>query len=183
MEQSQIQKLLPEVVQRTCHEDSVLEVLLSIMSELHRPSESLLDQLQLRFNPEFAPEELLPMLAHWMDLLRLFQPESNDVRTNHWQQRTLPTDAQNLRNLIASATSISKWRGTRYGMLQMLEIATGMKGYEIEEGAIDVNGEKVPEPFHIHVTVPPGADIHKDLIGRIVMQEKPVYTTVSVSFQ
>jgi hypothetical protein len=67
-------------------------------------------------------------------------------------------------------------------MLQMLEIATGVTGFEIDDGTDGTQGEgsRHNEPFHIHITVPFEAEPYKELIARIVTQEKPVYTTVSI---
>lgn len=178
MERSQIQKMLPEVMQRVVHDDSVLESMLVIMSELHEPTESLLYQLEKKFNSDTAPVELLSMLAHWMDLLRLFRNEDNySENINQWADRPLPIGAANLRALIENASHLSQYRGTHYGML---EIATGVKGFDIDDGTQASVPDETYQAFHINVIIPAEAESYKDLIERIVQQEKPVYTTANI---
>ena len=179
MQQHNIQKLLPAILQRTLREGSVLQALLGVMEQLHQPTEDLLAKLHQTFNPQTAPDELLPMLAHWMDLLRLFQPPKAGAEPALWANRTLPTDEQNMRALIASATRLSQWRGTHYGMLQTLRIATGLEGFSIDDGTL-TNSTNPALPFHIYVTAPADAEPYKELIERIVIQEKPAYTTFTL---
>lgn len=181
MRQEKIKSLLPNVVQRTVHKGSVFDGLIGAMEQLHAPSEELLDKLHILFNPHSTPAKLLPMLAHWTDLLRLFQPENSGTETAHWQDKTLPTTEENLRNLIAQSTVLSKWRGTHLGLLKTLQIATGIKPFTINDGDTDSAGSKKKD-FHIVVNVPAEASAYFELIERIVVQEKPAYTTHELRF-
>ena len=55
----------------------------------------------------------------------------------------------------------------------MLERATGVQGYRIEETVTDEEGE--PLPFTISVIAPPQAERYLDLVRRIVEHEKPAH--------
>lgn len=183
MNSANIQKLLPEVMQRTLHEGSVLQALVEVMAQLQQPTEHLLDDLHCLINPTQAPEYLLPMLAHWMNLTRLFQPNKVGVSPAMWENRTLPTEPDCLRALIAASVRLSKWRGTRYGMLQMLSIATGLPDFQIADGTESgATSDETMEPFHMRVTVPPHAAPYRELIERIVEQEKPAYITAEIIY-
>jgi hypothetical protein len=86
-----------------------------------------------------------------------------------------PSGNGRLRELVAAAAELSKWRGTRRGLMTYLEVATGLRGFDIQE-------RPDGRPFHLRVVVPAGGDVHRALIERIVEQEKPIYTTHEVVF-
>lgn len=190
MEKQRIKQMLPEVMQRVAQPGAVLDALLSAMSILHRPSEELLSTLSDNFNPHTAPKELLPMLAHWTDMLRLFRSVGLTQSSNRWRHSSLPIPEKNLRELIANAIPLAQNRGTHQGMLQMLEIATGITGFVISEGAFSDEEQKAPistqsdiKPFHIIVHFPPEGSKYLELIQRIVEQEKPAYVTAEIREQ
>ncbi|WPD22662.1 MAG: phage tail protein [Candidatus Electrothrix scaldis] len=172
---SEIEKLLPMVMQRTAQDGSILGVILEIMAQMHAPIEEILQNSDQFFDPRRTGEAFLPMLAHWLNLTYLFEPNKVGTAPRHWQERTLPTEAGYLRELIATAVKLAKLRGTRYGLEQMLQTATGLTGVKVEEGQTD-SGDTLP-PFHIRVTIPSSAEKYKELIKRIVAHEKPAHIT------
>jgi hypothetical protein len=86
-----------------------------------------------------------------------------------------------LRELIANAPLLSKWRGTSYGLQLFLEVATGMRGFEINETVRGTNG--LPRPFHIRVLALPEAEVYRVLIERIIRLEKPAHVTYELVFE
>ena len=63
-------------------------------------------------------------------------------------------------------------RGTPVGLLRVLEIATGLTGFVLEEPP--------DRPFHVLVHVPAAGAEVVGLVGRIVELEKPAAVTVQI---
>ena len=76
-----------------------------------------------------------------------------------------------------AAAELAKWRGTRRGLVRLLELATGVTGFEIVEGRAP---DGTPRPFSIDVIVPAGAAAELPLVTRILTKEKPAYATCTV---
>jgi len=177
MRPSEIARLLPEVYQRTIRPASPLAALLEVMEGLQSPAEAVLDDLDGFWDPYRAPERFLPFLAHWVDLEGLLAEaptQTAGLRT----AGTAPCFAAGpgrLRELIATAATLSKWRGTERGLRLFLEVATGIEGFQIDSQARDADGQV--RPFHILVRVPRAASPYWSLIQQIVEREKPAYVT------
>ena len=177
MKRADIERLLPEIFQRTLppdeNVDSPLRAFLSVMETLHTPSEQVLAALDTYFDPYRTPDRFVPYLASWVDLDQLWldDPTGYTVAT----LPPFPAGLGRLRALIASAATLSRWRGTEAGLRLFLETATGVTGFEIEEDVADESGELIP--FHIRVRAPAAAQPLLALIRRIVELEKPAYVT------
>jgi len=181
MKRSDIEQLLPSVFQRTLRPGRPLGALLETMEALHAPSEDILARLDELFNPRRTRDNLVPVLARWVDLgFLLERPGGDKLRAPPLD--SISTGLGRLRELIASAATLSKWTGTAQGLRRFLEIATGEKGFEILENKVRVNDGKdtVDRPFHLTVIVPESLQAHRDLIRRIVESEKPAYVTYSL---
>jgi phage tail-like protein len=177
MKQSRIESLLPEVFQRTARPGSPLSALLEVMEALHAPSEDVLARLETFLNPYRAPDDFVPFLARWVDLERLVveAPEERALS----EVPSFPGGLGRLRDLVAAAAFLSKWRGTAKGLLSFLEIATGVQGFEIDEAVPGADGR--PRPFHVRVRVPAEAMRYRVTIERIVEMEKPAYVTYELA--
>jgi len=173
MRQTEIEQLLPGVFQRTAVPGSPLYALLGVMEALHAPSEAVLAGLEQTFNPYHTPDRFVPYLSGWVDLERLILAQGDPATT-------FPPGLGRLRGLIAAAAYLSKWRGTARGLLRFLEVATGVKGFEIDEAVTGPAGR--PLPFHIRVRAPAGAEPYRELVERIVEMEKPAYVTFDLAF-
>ena len=181
MKQADIERLLPEIFQRTLPAepdgDNLLRAFLSVMEQLHAPTEAVLASVDTFFDPYRAPDRFVPYLASWVDLESVWLDEEVSRRTAHVPP--FPTGVGRLRALIAAAATLSRWRGTARGLQLFLETATGVTGFEIDEAVPDESGELIP--FHIRVTVPQPAASHRTLIERIIAIEKPAYVTVELA--
>lgn len=177
MKKEQIKTLLPSVYQQTALPGSMLLAILDLMEAMHGPSESVLGRLDMFFDPYRSPDEFVSYLASWVDLQILLDvPRSS----TSWAQATLSTGAGRLRELIAAAVTLSKWRGTRKGLQLFLETATGMSGFEINESAAGAD-QKI-RPFHLHIKGPGQLAQHRVLVERIIELEKPAYVTYELEF-
>lgn len=173
MKQSEIEKLLPGVFQRTIQPGTPIFGILAAMESLHAPTEDALESLADYFNPYKTPDRFVPMLARWVDLDRFLSvtPAELDAGT----PTVFPSGLGWLRELVVHATTLSKWRGTSRGLLQFLETATGVKGFTVQEQVLGPEGRI--RPFHILVQAPREADRFGLLVRRIIEMEKPAYVT------
>jgi phage tail-like protein len=177
MKRSEIARLLPSVYRQTLAEGQPLWVLLEVMADMHQPSESVLDEIEEYFDPYRTPPEFLPFLARWLDLDRVF-PEA--CRYGREICNTGIAEG-NLRELIAAATSLSQWRGTKTGLKRFLEIGTGVSGFDIYEMVRAPNG--ATRPFHIRVVAPKESRPYQSMIERVIDQEKPAHVTYELIFK
>jgi phage tail-like protein len=179
MNREEIAQLLPAVFQRTLKDGSPLAGLLQVMETLQVPSEAVLARLDAIFDPRRTSDQFVPYLAYWADLSRLFDeglPSKHDLALGGL---TISSGLGRLRELIANASYLSQWRGTKKGLLLFLQTATGVGNFEIAEN-VDLLGQ--PRQFHISVRCPKECAQYSQLIERIVELEKPAYVTHEVSF-
>ncbi|HEX7151032.1 MAG TPA: phage tail protein [Thermoanaerobaculia bacterium] len=158
MQRELIAQLLPTVFRRALPESRPLDAILGVMEAMHAPSEHALAHFDEALNPYTAPERFVPFLASWMGF---------DVG-----QTLLSVPDRRLRELIAMASTLAKWRGTAKGLVLFLEIATGLRGFVIEE----------PRPFHFVLRAPAIAAEQRELIARVIESEKPAYVTSELVF-
>src|SRR4030095_16733311 len=171
MQQAEIKQLLPAVFQRTVREGNPLTALLGLMEVLHAPSEAALERLDATFNQRRTKAEFGTFLAYLLDLDRLFEDEPSGKWQVMFSRHPMTSGLGCLRELIASAAYLSQWRGTRKGLLQFLQTATGFEDFVIDEQVLDANGQL--RPFHIKVRAPADSVVHEQLIQRIIELEKP----------
>ena len=178
MKRTEIEQLLPGIFRRTICRGNPLYALLEVMEALHAPSEAVLERLEMYLDPYRTPDHFVPYLACWLDLGRLLADADRGL-----QESTTPSFASGLgrlRELIAAAAYLSKWRGTRKGLQRFLETATGLAGFAIDEQVPDEDGR--PKPFHILVRAPAAAEQYRGLVERVIEMEKPAYVTYALEF-
>jgi hypothetical protein len=200
MRRPEIERLLPTVYQLAIdpvedwiEPDLRLGAVLDSMETLHQPIEEILDSLEAWLNPRRAPEPFVSYLAGWVDLDRMAEVDATAPerrRTNGGPTRdvvamaaataaAMPVSGMSrLRELVASAAELARWRGTRRGLLQFLHTATGMTGFEVDEEPRWPDGR--PRPFHFVLRGPGVAVQMRPLIERIVESEKPAYVTCDI---
>lgn len=177
MKSEQIKQLLPAVVQQGGGPGTPLAALLEAMELLHQPAEAVIESIGTYFNTYEAPDAFVPFLARWVDMDRFFTEGYTGLQTDS----PLGTGMGRLRELVGLAAYISQWRGTRSGLMRFLETATGVAGFKIEERT--QVGESSARAFHLRITAPADARPHRDLIERIIDQEKPAYVTYELTIE
>ena len=164
MQKEAIAQLMPAIFRSSMagadNQTDMLTALLAVMEQLHQKTETELDQLHHRLDPDFASRDFLPFLAHWLGLGALLA-EEGFFAGSAGQDR--------LRNLLTEAAHLSHFRGTRYGITRLLEAATGVSGFHVDEHAT--------LPFHIVIHYLPAGRPFHNLIERIIQLEKPAYVT------
>lgn len=181
MQRSEIQALLPNVFQQTLEREgkedgdsSVLSLLIDIMQFLHADIDKQLSTVEYFFNPCRTPkEEFVDYLGRWTDLDRLWDSKSS---ANSFVNREL-ISRDCLQELIASAAYLSQWRGTKKGLCQFLNIATGSNNISIQE---NINNQGEQQSFHFLVQIPDSQKQQLKLIKTIIEQEKPVYISYEI---
>lgn len=180
MNRDAIERLLPEIFRRTVRPGEPLSALLDVMEELHAPAEASLDRIDATLDPRRTDDRFVPYLAGWLDLERLFDDATDAFVGRDGKRQPVSTGLGRLRELIGSAAYLSQWRGTSRGLQRFLEVATGQRGFVIEEQVRDKSGNEIP--FHILVHAPASVRAHRSLLDRIIRLEKPAYVTYDLDF-
>lgn len=157
MRRSAIERLLPAGYQQVAGPGTVLAALLDVMEGMHEPSERVLAAVGELFSPYRTRDDLVPFLIGW-------------VAADHLP---LSIPVGRLRNLVATGATTAQWRGTAAGLRAVLETATGVPGFAVEEPA--------DRPFHIVVRAPDAAQSQLSLVRHIVEVEKPAAVTCEVT--
>ena len=176
MKPTEIAGLLPEVFQRTVGRDTPLDAFLDAMSTLQERDDSVLRGLDRFFDPRRAPDNFVPFLAVWMDLERVLPRPAAHYYPIGTPDSPLQSGLGRLRELVASATDLSRWRGTARGILRFLVIATGVPDFEVEE---NIAGR----PYHVRFRGPGAAAPYAALVARLIELEKPAYVTYDLEFK
>jgi len=191
MRSAEIARLLPDVFQYALRPpdagvvepDRRMAALLSVMEGLHGPVETVLDGLHEHLDPRLAPPRFVPYLAGWVDLDWLLMAAPGQPITG---PTPLASGLDRLRELVAAASYLARWRGTARGLLRFLDAATGVPGFAVEEnvsvGEVSGGPARTAKPFHIRVLAPAAAEPYRPLIERIVTAEKPAYVTWELAF-
>jgi len=151
--------------------DDFLGRFLRIFEDIIDPIERTIDNVGDSLDPRLAPDEFLPWLSSWMGA---------DLDEN-W-----PPAKQ--RELIASAATLYRWRGTRRGLREHLRIYTGYSPLIVEnftglrlgqDAVLGVNtrlGEYQPHCFYVTAVAAEPGSLDERILQRIVESEKPAHT-------
>lgn len=151
--------ILPEVFQMSAARSAPLRALIAVTADLQAPVLDVLDTVDTLVHPYRAPEQLVTYLASWVDL--------------DWLTGMTPGGGSGVgparqRDLVANAADLSARRGTPAGLARFLHLATGVRGFGVEDD---------PGAFHVVVRIPADAAEHIDLVQRIVGVMKPAHIT------
>ncbi|CAA6806355.1 MAG: Unknown protein [uncultured Thiotrichaceae bacterium] len=175
MKAEEILRLLPAVYQQQAIEGQPLMALIMLMSWFHEPEEEIVEELDQYFSPYHTPTNFLPYLGSWFLLDQYYS------YTDQGEKICFPTGSGRLRQLIEHYAKIAQWRGTSKGLIMMLELATGMNGFHIEEQLHNTEG--VAKLFHIQVIAPIESKHLKNLLNKIITNEKSAFVTYDLIFR
>lgn len=178
MKQEEIERLFPAVYREALRDRGPLRALIAVMEAMHERPEREVARLDATLDPLRTPDEFVPLLARWVDLGWLWTsapvgPGEGPILLEHLGR---------LRELVASAAFLSRWRGTETGLLGFLQRATGRDDIELIEAPSTEDGRS--RPFHVQVVLPADADEPRltALVRRIVAMEKPAHLTYEIVF-
>jgi phage tail-like protein len=166
MRQADIETLLPAVIRATATSASPLDGLLAAMEVLHAPAEAALTAIDDHLHPARCPDRFVPYLASWVGLDRFLSNDETGALG-------LSSGVGHLRELVSAAARLARRSGTAAGLVELLETATGVRGFQVEEDVRTADGRR--RDFVIRVQAPRAAAPHRALIQRIIDSEKPAY--------
>lgn len=185
MKRSEIERLLPDIYQRTVAPGRPLSAILDVMAGLQRPVERRLADIAASFDAYRCPDPFVPYLARWLDLDRFLARSAGAAPAAGTREGRDDRGIVPLRNLVATAAFLSQWRGTRTGLVRLLETASGVPGFVIDEtaaAAVADTGGVERGSVHLRVIAPPEAEPQRDLLQRIIRQDKPAHATWELVF-
>jgi phage tail-like protein len=142
-------------------EDEFLVRFLSIFQDVADTVMDQIDSLPHMFDATVAPVSMVRTLGRWIGL--------------DWVDPSLPDDLQ--RRIVREYFSLLRWRGTRRGMQQLLELISEAPAVVTETGGIYGEGETPAGIGHVVLRVESsGWATDADLL-RIVCAELPASVT------
>jgi phage tail-like protein len=181
-------KFLPALYQ----EDELMGRFLMLFESFWQPITSQTDQMDVYLDPRLTQAELLPWLASWIGL----------TLDERWPE-------ERRRNLLNSAVTLFRRRGTKRGLQDYLEVYTGVRPQIIEHGAnnfrlgpearlgpsIALGTSNQPHTFQVSLSLPPIANGHDEaerqrleaqrrrMIDNIIDAEKPAHTDYTLHLE
>ncbi len=133
---------------------------LSIFEQVWEPLQRRQDFLELYFDPATCPESFLGWFAQWLGLT--VDPHWPESRRREW---------------LSEAVNLYRWRGTRYGLMRMLEVCCGVTPHVVEDPT---------RPHHLLIVlpIPPGDEegMTKGAIEAVVDQHVPAHVAYEVRY-
>lgn len=133
-------------------EDPFLGRYLLIFEDLFGPLEQVVAHFDLLLDPRTAPEHFLPTLAAWIGM-------ELDERWPVEQRRAI----------LRAAVELYDWRGTKTGLIRLLEASTGCR-VEIVENS---DG---PHTFSVTVRPVGGQKVDEQMVRYLIEANKPAHT-------
>ena len=146
-------------------QDQSTSEFVSAFDDVLMPVFLALDNLDAYVDPGLTPEDFLPWLAGWVGV----------TLDEKWP-------VARRRDLIARAAELYRWRGTKRGIAEAVEVYTGVRPDVTDNGGTvwsevpDGDPPGRPRPsVTVTVTVPDERVIDEDRVDRIVADAKPVH--------
>jgi phage tail-like protein len=153
-------------------DDEFMGQFILIFEDLMKPLENTVNNLAMYFDPLLTPEPLLTWLAFWANL----------VLDPKW-----PLERR--RELVKSAATLYRWRGTRKGLSEYLRIYTGsvpeiseyIPGMRLDEDTrLGINTQLGSSGTGHHFTVTleldDSSEVSIETVRSIIDSQKPAHT-------
>ncbi len=160
-------------------DDEFMGRFLLIFQSVLDPLVNTVDNIALYFDPRLAPESVLPWLATWVD--QTLDPS--------W-----PIERR--RELVAKASELYRWRGTRRGLIEYLRIYSGVEPEIVEyipgmildkDTALGENTVLGSSGSGHHFTVimgtPENGDVDLETVRSIIDSQKPAHTRYTLQIK
>ena len=172
IQQNYITQLLPAVIRKDAGPNQLLTHMINILSHQSKDIEHGRTTLARHFDPYGCPDHFVPLLVRMLDLDRIFSGTQAIHENELLHKSSCPLGR--IRNVIARAMRCSQWRGTSKGLLLFLQTACDSHDFSIEEDT--------SKAFHIIIHASEKIFQHKELIQKIIDNEKPAYVTSELLF-
>lgn len=146
-------------------DDDFTQRFVAALDDVLAPIFATLDCLTVYWDPQLAPEDFLDWLAGWVGLAL---DESWSVRRR--------------RELVAKAVELHRWRGTRRGLTEHVQLVTGGDVEIVESGATSWSGHPdQPLPgsdrpgMHVRVRVADPTTVDLRRLDALVAGAKPAH--------
>ncbi len=139
--------------------DPFLGRFLRIFEDVLGPIERTVANLPYYVDAAVAPADMLAWLGSWLAI----------AVDDRWPE-------ERRRELIQSAASLYRWRGTRRGLSQFIKLYTGIEP-EIEE----LNGTGEPFKFRVQLSLPATVTVDEDLLRAVIRIEKPAWSAFDLA--
>ena len=137
---------------------------LLIFEHILSPIDRTVGNIADYFDASVTPEEFLPWLGSWLGLVI-------DGR--------MPVE--NRREIVRRAPELYRWRGTRRGMREFLQLATGLEPEIIEPTLSDIAGNRnLAYRFTVRFRVPAGTTLTRSYVEALVEAEKPAFAGCAI---
>jgi len=155
--------------------DDFMGRFLMVFEDILTPIERMVDNIDLYLSPSMMPEDLLPWIASWLDL----------VLDENWP-------VAKRRRLVSAAVELYRWRGTRRGLREYLSVYTGvdpiitehMGGLSLDGqarlGQNTILGEGYDHCFTVTLEVDDPSTIDIGRVKAIIETEKPAHTAYTL---
>jgi phage tail-like protein len=140
-------EILPVIFQ----ENDTFRRMLLVFENVWEQLEQRQDFIEMYFDPRTCPASFLRWLASWFDVE--IDP--------HWPE-------SRARALLLELIRVYRWRGTKYGLVRMLEVCTGIRP-EISFAA------NQPSVLRIAVELPTDSKVGKELLDELIQAHKPAH--------
>ncbi len=141
-------------------EDDFLVQFLRIFQGVSDTMLHQVDTLPHMFDPNVAPDAMVRTMGEWLGL---------------FIDSSLPDALQ--RRIVNVYSSMVRWRGTAYGVRQLLEMVSGAPATVEDNGGVYLEGESPPGPPHVRLTAQSlGWATEEDLLS-FVRYELPASVT------
>jgi len=156
--------------------DDFMGRFLMIFESIFTPIERMVNSVDVYLDPRMMPEEALPWIASWLDL----------VLDENW-----PVEKR--RKLVTSAVELYRWRGTRRGLREYLTVYTGVEPVITEHlggvsldgqarlGENTVLGEGHDHCFSVKLEVEDASAVDLERVRAIIETEKPAHTAYTLA--
>jgi phage tail-like protein len=156
--------------------DDFMGRFLMIFESILTPIERMVSTVDYHLDPGMMPEDALPWIASWLDL----------VLDENW-----PVEKR--RKLVSSAVELFRWRGTRRGLREYLMVYTGAEPVITEHlggvrldgqarlGENTVLGEGHDHCFSVKLEVEDASAVDLERVRAIIEAEKPAHTAYTLN--
>ena len=160
-------------------DDEFMARFLLIFQSVLDPLVNTVDNIPLYFDPGLTPETVLPWLATWVD--QTLDPA--------W-----PIERR--RELVAKASELYRWRGTRRGLVEYLRIYSGVRPEIVEyipgmildkDTALGENtvlgSSGSGHHFTVMIETPENVTVDPDTVRSIIDSQKPAHTQYTLQIR